>query len=100
MNPLVSLTSLTQGGASYKKWKYCLLLSPDLQRNRDLANAALLTFPFSYSSFGGSVDEGETDQDEDTYGTNKAGVNLGWIATVRTEKDGIPCLIWRDGADT
>jgi len=69
LNPLGSLTSLTQGGASYKKWKYCPLLSPDLQRSRDLANAALVTFPFSsYSSFGGSVGEGDTDQDEDTYG--------------------------------
>lgn len=66
----MSLTSLIQGGASYKKWKYCPVLSPDLQRNRDVAKAALVTFPFSsYSSFAGSVDEGETDQDDDTYGT-------------------------------
>ena len=49
----------------------------------ELRDSIFLTFPFSsYSSFGGSVGEGDTDQDEDTYGAKKAGVNLGWIATV------------------
>ena len=62
-------------------------------RGRDLASAALATFHFSsYSSFGGSVDEGDTDQDEDTYGAKKAGVNLGWIATVSNREgwDSLP----------
>lgn len=44
------------GGASYKKWKYWPALSPDLQRNRDVAKAALVTFLFSsYSSFSGRM---------------------------------------------
>lgn len=63
------LASLTQE-ASQGKWKYCPLSSPDLQKNRDLTNPALVTFPVS-SSFGGSVDEEKTGQNEDTKGAKE-----------------------------
>ena len=96
LNSLVILASLTRE-ASQGKWKYCPLSSPDLQKNRDLTNPALVTFPVR-SPFGGSVDEEKTGQNEDTKGPKK-GRSEPWagLPPCITAGQDSKCLACHDG---